>query len=71
MPQPEPAQRLVKGREPGDDTEAALELGLELGERDVGRRLDQPAQLGFTGFKERMAMAAVARRRRAAGRAHP
>ena len=41
MPQADPAERVVDRREPGDDAEATLKLGLKLGERDVRGRLDQ------------------------------
>jgi hypothetical protein len=43
MPQPEPAERVVEGREAGDDAEATPQLGLEFGQRDVRRRLDKLA----------------------------
>jgi hypothetical protein len=71
MPQPEPAQRLVEGREPGDDAETVLELGFELRARDVGRRLDQPLEIGCGRRQQRPAAPAVAGRRGAAGRAQP
>jgi hypothetical protein len=41
MPQAEPAEGVVQGREPGDDAGAALQLRLQLGEGDVGRRFNQ------------------------------
>jgi hypothetical protein len=50
---------------------AAVQLGLELGQRDVRRALDERAQLRWIGSEERPAIAAVARGRAAAGRAHP
>jgi hypothetical protein len=60
VPQPEPAKRVVQGREPGGDPDAALQLGLEFGQRDVRRRLDQPAQVGFVRLEDGTAIAAVA-----------
>jgi hypothetical protein len=48
-----------------------LQLGLDLGQRQVGRRLNQPAQLGFVGREHAPPVPAVARRRGAAGGAHP
>lgn len=71
MPEAHPAERVVDRREPGDDAQAALELGLQLGERDVRPRLDKPLELGLVRPEQRPAMAAKARRRRAARRAHP
>jgi hypothetical protein len=47
MPEADPAQRIVDRREPDLHPQAALQLGLELGQREVGRRLDQPPQVGF------------------------
>ena len=64
MPQAEPAERVVDRREPGSHPAAALQLGLELDQRTVGRRLDQPPQVGFVGLEHGPAVAAVARRRR-------
>jgi hypothetical protein len=49
MPQADPAQRVVDRREAGDHAAAALQLALEFGEREVWRRFDQPAQVGFVG----------------------
>ena len=40
--------------------EAALQLGLQLGQRDVRARLDQPLQVGFMRLEDRTAIAAVA-----------
>jgi hypothetical protein len=71
MPQPDPAERVVDGRKAGDDAEPPLQLRLELGQREVRRRLHQPAQIGLVRRQQRPAMPAVARRGRAAGRAHP
>jgi hypothetical protein len=70
MPEAEPAERVVDRREPGDDAKAALQLRLQLGERDVRGRLDEPAQLGLVRLEQRAPMPAIAVRRRAAGRAH-
>jgi len=71
MPQAHPTERVVDRREPGADAEPALQLRLEFGERDVRARFDQQAQVALMRLEERAAMAAKARRRRAAGRAHP
>jgi hypothetical protein len=71
MPEADPAERVVDRRERAHEAEAALQLRLELGQRDVRRRLDQPAQVGFMRLEKRAAIPAVARRRGAAGRAHP
>jgi hypothetical protein len=71
MPQADPAERVVDRREAGDDAEAALQLGLKLGERDVRDRLDQPCEVGLVGGEQRASMAARAGRRRAPRRAHP
>jgi hypothetical protein len=71
MPQADPAERLVDRREPGDDPAAALELRLQLGQREVGTRLDQPAQIARVRREQRPALAAKARRRSTARRAHP
>jgi hypothetical protein len=35
MPEADPAERVVDRREPGDEAKAALQLRLQLGERDV------------------------------------
>ena len=40
----DPAERVVDRREPGPHPAAPLQLGLKLGQRDIGRRRDQPAQ---------------------------
>ena len=53
MPQAEPAERVVDRREPGPHPTAPLQLGLELGQREVGRRRDQLAQVGFVGREQR------------------
>jgi hypothetical protein len=71
MPQAAPAQRVGDRREPGPHPAAPLQLCLELGQREVGRRRpDQPSQVGFVRLTERP-VDAVARRRDAAGRADP
>ena len=69
MPQAEPAERVVDRREPGSHPTAPLQLGLELGQREVGRRRDQLAQVGFVGREQRPAVAAIPRGCGAAGRA--
>jgi len=61
----------VDRREPGLNPAAPLQLGLELGQREVGRRLDQLAQVGLVGLEHGPPVPAEARRCRAAGRAHP
>jgi hypothetical protein len=71
MPEAEPPEGVVDRRQRGDDAQAALELGLKLSERDVGRRRDQPLERTLVRREVRAPMPAVARRRRAAGRAHP
>ena len=71
MPEAAPAARVVDRRQRGDDTEAALQLGLKFGERDLRRGLDQSGKVGLVGFEARAAMAAVARGGGAAGRPHP
>jgi hypothetical protein len=71
MPQADPAERVVDRREPGDDTGPALELRLQLGERDVRARLDQSAQIALMRREQRSPMAAKARRRSTPCRAHP
>jgi hypothetical protein len=40
MRQAEPTQCVVDRRDPSDDAQAALELRLDLGQRDVGRGFD-------------------------------
>jgi hypothetical protein len=50
---------------------APLQLGLEFGQREVRRRLDQPAQVGRVGLEHGPPVPAAARRRGAAGGAHP
>jgi hypothetical protein len=47
MPQPDPAERVVDRREPGDDAQAALQRRLQLGQRDVRARLDEAAQIAL------------------------
>jgi hypothetical protein len=47
MPEADPAERVVDRREPGPHPQAALKLRLQFGERDVWRRLDQPAQIAL------------------------
>jgi hypothetical protein len=71
MPQPEPAQRIVDRREPGLHPAAALQLGLEVSQREVGRRLDQTAQVGCVRLEHASPVAAVTRWRGAAGGADP
>jgi hypothetical protein len=71
MPQADPAERVVDRREPGLHAAAPLQLGLEFGQRDVRCRRDQAAQIGLVRREERSPMAAIARRRGAARRAHP
>ena len=71
MPEAEPVECVVDRREPGEDAGAARDLGLELGEGEIRGRLDQGHDLTFVRLQQRPAMAAVAGRRRAAGRAHP
>lgn len=71
MPEANPAERVVDRRATGDDAEAALQLRLELSERDVRARLDQSAQVALMRLQEPAPIAAKARRRRASGRAHP
>jgi hypothetical protein len=71
MPQADPAERVVDRREAGADADALVQRGLELGERAVRARRDQPAQIALMRPQQRTAMAAKARRRGATGRAHP
>jgi hypothetical protein len=71
MPEADPAERVVDGRECGDDAQATLERRLQLGKRDIRGRLDQRAQVGLMRFEARAAMAAGAARGDAAGRPHP
>jgi hypothetical protein len=71
MPEADPAERVVDRREPGPHPAAPLQLGLELGQREIGGRLDQPAQVALVGLEHRPPVPAVARRRGAAGRTHP
>ena len=71
MPEADPAERVVDRREPGPHPAAPLQLGLELGQREIGRRLDQAAQVGFVGLEHGPPVPAVARGRGAAGRPHP
>jgi hypothetical protein len=68
MPAAEPAERVVDRRDPGPHPAAALQLGLELGQREVGRRLDQPPEVGFVGREQRPAVAAIPGRCGATGR---
>ena len=70
MPQADPAECVMDRRETGLHSTAPLQLGPELGQREVGHRLDQPAQVASCGS----APAAGGRRARrcgAAGGAHP
>ena len=53
MPQAAPAERVVDRRGPGDDAAAARELRLELGQREVGGRRDQAAQIGLIRRRRR------------------
>jgi hypothetical protein len=71
MPQADPAERVVDRRQPGPHPAAPLQLDLELGQRQLRRRLDQPAQVRFVALEHAPPVPAVARRRGAAGRAHP
>ena len=70
MPEADPAERVVDRREPGPHPAAPLQLGLELGQREIGRRLDQAAQVGFVGLEHGPPVPAVARGRGAAA-PHP
>jgi hypothetical protein len=67
MPQADPAERVVDGREPGPQPAALLQFGLELGQRDLWRRLDQPPQVGFVGREHGPPVPTGARGRGAAG----
>ena len=58
-------------REPGPHPAASLQLRLELGQREVGGRLDQPAQLALVRLEHGPPVPAVPLGRGAAGRAHP
>jgi hypothetical protein len=60
MPQADPAERVVDRREPGPHATAPLQLTLEFGQRDVGRRLDQPLEVGLVGLEHGPPMPAVA-----------
>jgi hypothetical protein len=71
MPEADPAERVVDGRERGDDAQATLERRLQFGKRDIRGRLDQRAQVGPMRLEARAAMAAGAARGDAAGRPHP
>lgn len=71
MPEADSAQRVVDGRERGHDAQAALQLGLDLRQRDVRCRLDQPLQVGFVPLEDRTAIAAVAFGCGTPCRAHP
>jgi len=71
MPEADPAERVMDRRQRGHDTKAAVQLGLELGQRDVRRRLDERREVGFIRFEERPAMPTITRRRDTAGLAHP
>jgi hypothetical protein len=61
MPEAAPAERVVDGREPGAHPTAPLQLGLELGQCEVGRRLDQAAQVGCVRREHGPPVAAIAR----------
>ena len=52
----------LRRREPGSEAEAARELGLQLGQREVGARRDQPPEVRFMRRQQRPAIAAKARR---------
>ena len=67
MPQADPAECVMDRRETGLHSTAPLQLGPELGQREVGHRLDQPAQVGFVRFQHRPPVAAVARQFHAIG----
>jgi hypothetical protein len=71
MPQAEPAEVIVQGREPGKDAEAPRALGPKLGERDVRRGRDQPSEVGLIPLQQGTPMPAIASRGGAAGRPHP
>jgi hypothetical protein len=60
----------MQGREPWPQTEAALQQGLELGQRDVGRRLDDPHKLLLVPGQSGRAVAADLCRHSAARLAH-
>ena len=68
MPEAEPAERVGDRREPGAHPAAPLQLGPELGQRQLGRRLDQPAQIGCVRLEQRPPVPTVARRCGAASR---
>jgi hypothetical protein len=71
MPEAEAVEGAMQGREPRPQAEATLQLHLKLGQRDVGRRLDDPHELRLVPGQSRRAVAAHLRRCRAARLAHP
>jgi hypothetical protein len=71
MPGAEPAERVVDRREPGPQPATPLQRGLELGEGEVGHRLDQPAQGRGVGLEQRPPVPTVARGGGAARRPDP
>jgi hypothetical protein len=71
IPEADPAERVVECRQPGRDTDAALDLALELGERDVRRSLDQRPDLALEGLEQRAPVPAIAGRGGTAGRLDP
>jgi hypothetical protein len=71
MPQADPAERVVDRREPGADAGAALDLGSDLDQRQVGGRQDQAPQQGFAWREQPPPMSAVAGRSGTSGRLHP
>ena len=58
-------------RQPGPQPAALLQFGLELGQRQVGGRLDQPPQVGCVGLEHGPPVPPVARGCSAAGHPHP
>ena len=51
MPEADPAERVVDRREPGTHPTAPLQLGLD-GQREIGRPLDQPPQVGLVRLEQ-------------------
>jgi hypothetical protein len=71
MPEADPAERVMDRRQRDHDAQPVAQLGLDLGQRGVRGRRDQGREVRLVRFKQRPAMAAIARRRRAARLAHP
>jgi hypothetical protein len=71
MPEAEPVERVVHGREPGPDAHALLDLALELGQREVRGGQDQPLEQALERLEQRAPMPAVAVWRGTAGRLDP